>query len=282
VLDVFTRVPFLGNPLAIVSIPEGLESESNIITADQKQNIAREFNLSETVFLHPNHSNNVFTIDIFEQASELPFAGHPTIGVGWHLLQVFPERESISLRTKAGDIPVHRDRQGRVRLRVPVDFKFHGAYCDPNIRASKQARPKDFAGIMEAPDPVASIVKGMSFLLVELTTEDAMARFRPSPQRFSVGKEFLGEWEGYTGLYLYVVLHDGRVRTRMFDGLVEDPATGSAASTLVVYLAKKKGEGVWKFSVVQGVEMGRRSDIDVSVKIGHDSAVEGVELAGEA
>ncbi|KAG7098300.1 hypothetical protein E1B28_000262 [Marasmius oreades] len=276
-LDVFTAIPFFGNPLAIFSLPE----DPKPITDIQKQSIAREFNLSETAFLHPS-SNNIFTVDIFDPDSELPFAGHPTIGVGWHLLHAFPERQTIMLRTKAGDIPVHKDRHEQVRLQIPVDYKFHGLYHDANIRASKRLRPEDFVVSDREADPVASIVRGMSFLLVQLTSEEALARFVPFSEKFSVGKEFLGEWEGYTGLYLYVVLADGTVRTRMFDGLVEDPATGSAASTLAVYLAEKKGEGVWRSAFVQGVEMGRRSDISVSVEIGHEKRVVGVELAGEA
>ncbi|KAK1222767.1 hypothetical protein PQX77_014376 [Marasmius sp. AFHP31] len=290
VLDVFTNIPFSGNPLSIVHIPEDEED----ITQAQKQSIAREFNFSETVFLHhirdgdilqvpATTSTSSLKIDIFDPSSEIPFAGHPTIGTGWILLESCPGRESISLQTKAGLVPVSRDRQARkVRLRVPVDFKFHGTYHDPDIKSSSRLISEDFIRGKEAPEPVASIVKGMSFMLLELAGEDALGRFVPSSRKFTVGREVLGEWEGFTGLYLYTVLLDGKIRARMFEGSIEDPATGSAASTLAVYLAMEKGEGRWEFSITQGVEMGRRSEIEVTVEMGKDSTILSVELVGEA
>ncbi|KAJ8077976.1 hypothetical protein AAF712_005596 [Marasmius tenuissimus] len=288
VLDVFTNTPFSGNPLSIVYIPEDEED----ITQAQKQSIAREFNFSETVFLHHIRNGGSLQvpatgssskIDIFDPSSEIPFAGHPTIGTGWILLESCPGLESISLQTKAGLVPVSRDRQARkVRLRVPVDFKCHGAYHDADIKPSSQLISEDFIRGKEAPEPVASIVKGMSFMLLELAGEDALGRFVPSSRKFTVGREVLGEWEGFTGLYLYAVLPDGKIRARMFEGSIEDPATGSAVSTLAVYLAMEKGEGRWEFSITQGVEMGRRSEIEVTVEMGKDSTILSVELVGEA
>lgn len=83
-LDVFTNARYSGNPLAIVHVPAGLD-----LSQTRKQAIAREFNLSETVFLHPAvpGSPNVFPVDIFTADEELPFAGHPTVGSGWFLSQ---------------------------------------------------------------------------------------------------------------------------------------------------------------------------------------------------
>ncbi|KAL0576344.1 hypothetical protein V5O48_005642 [Marasmius crinis-equi] len=285
ILDVFTETPFSGNPLAIVWIPRDAED----ISQTQKQRIAKEFNLSETVFLHyrapPQNDPSIsVVIDIFDTTSELPFAGHPTIGAGWRLLESLPGRESILLRTKAGDVPVIRDcgSKGKVRLQVPVDYKFHGLYQDTLVKASSHLTTRDFVNGREGPEPVASVVKGMTFMLLELTSEEALAGFVPTSQKFSAGKEFLGEWEGFTAVYLYVFLPDGSIRTRMFEGSIEDPATGSAASTLAVYLATKKGEGKWTFSVVQGVEIGRRSEIEVYVELDKDTRVLNLGLVGEA
>jgi PhzF family phenazine biosynthesis protein len=77
IVDVFTDKRYEGNPLAIVRVPA-----SSNLTQEQKQNIAREFNLSETTFLHEPTGNEfgVWTVDIFTIHEELPFAGHPTIG----------------------------------------------------------------------------------------------------------------------------------------------------------------------------------------------------------
>lgn len=83
-VDVFTSKPYEGNPLAIVRIPSGIT-----LTQEQKQNIAREFNLSETTFLHENGENgsdDAWTVDIFMTARELPFAGHPTVGTACYAL----------------------------------------------------------------------------------------------------------------------------------------------------------------------------------------------------
>jgi PhzF family phenazine biosynthesis protein len=77
-VDVFTGTKYEGNPLAIVSIPKGAD-----VSQEQKQAIAREFNLSETTFVHESEVNNdrtSWSVDIFMTSAELPFAGHPIIG----------------------------------------------------------------------------------------------------------------------------------------------------------------------------------------------------------
>ncbi|THU86568.1 phenazine biosynthesis PhzC/PhzF protein [Dendrothele bispora CBS 962.96] len=285
-LDVFTGVRYEGNPLAIVSAPS-----SSPLTQEQKQQIAREFNLSETVFVHdvvgPESSDSslVFPIDIFTPNEELPFAGHPTIGTGSHLLKAHPNHQTVTLRTKAGDIPVVREPNG-VRLRVPINFKVHDPYVHPNAKSSviqPDLTEADYVNGPDAPEAVASIVKGMTFLLLELASEEALTRVKPYSERVLVPDEHLGEWKGFSSVYIFAVMEDGvTVRTRMFEGTFEDPATGSAASTLCGYLAKKKGPGEWKFRVVQGVEMGRRSEIGVNVSVNSGGEVQKIELIGNA
>jgi len=83
-LDVFTAKPYQGNPLAIVRIPNG-----HVLSQEQKQTIAREFNLSETTFLHEKAAateDDEWTVDIFMTSKELPFAGHPTVGTACYIL----------------------------------------------------------------------------------------------------------------------------------------------------------------------------------------------------
>ncbi len=83
-VDVFTSQPYGGNPLAIVRIPHG-----RTLSQEQKQIIAREFNLSETTFLHENAhgaTEDQWTVDIFMTSQELPFAGHPTVGTACYVL----------------------------------------------------------------------------------------------------------------------------------------------------------------------------------------------------
>ena len=273
-LDVFTTERFAGNPLAIVHMPR----EHSDLTHTQKQLIAKEFNLSETVFLHEAaDAESPIRIDIFTVNAELPFAGHPTIGTGWYLLSKAPERDVVTLRTKAGDIPVRRDGS-RVRLRVPIDFKVHEPYIHPSLKGLQ--RKLTDADCVNAVEPVASVVKGMTFILLQVASEDALARMQPYPERFQITS--LGEWAGFVGVYAFFERADGVVRTRMFDGMFEDSATGSAASTLAGWLAQKKGHGRWQLDIVQGVEMGRRSEISVAVEVGSDARIQNIELGGAA
>ncbi|KAE9393215.1 Diaminopimelate epimerase-like protein [Gymnopus androsaceus JB14] len=284
-IDVFTRRRFRGNPLAIILVDRSLT-----LSQEQKQLVAREFNLSETVFIHGVESSedpeSSFTIDIFTTAEELPFAGHPTVGAGWLLSQLFPGREAFTLSTKAGKIPVAKLPTTGVRLQVPIDFKEHTPYHFPQLK-TKGRQPHleaaDYVTGIDGADPVASIVKGMSFMLLQLTSEDSLAKFQAFSSPVRIPNEHLGAWSGFSSLYIFVVLADGvTVRTRMFEGTFEDPATGSAASTLCGWLGKQKGPGSWEFNVIQGVEMGRESRIGVSVAVGINGEVERIDLAGDA
>jgi len=278
-LDVFTVTRFLGNPLAIVQVPKDLK---NVLSQTQKQKIAREFNLSETVFMHEgNPDDGPINIDIFTTDIELPFAGHPSIGSGWYLLSRHLANDKVTLRTKAGDIPVVKSGNGKVRLQIPIDFKIHPRYVPPRVKVLQpQLKDSDYINGLEGSEAVTSIVKGMTYLLLPLTSEDALSRLQPPLEPISVGG--LGEWDGFVGLYFFYKREDGSLRTRMFDGPLEDPATGSAAAALAGWLAKERGQGVWTFNFVQGEKMGRKSEIEVIVGVNARSEVEKVELGGSA
>jgi PhzF family phenazine biosynthesis protein len=280
-LDVFTSTRYTGNPVAIVHVPASL---SSTLTQAQKQSISTEFNLSETVFLHlpePGTSPTEQKIDIFTSAAEVPFAGHPTIGTAHYLLKVLGEKVD-TLITKAGPIPVSIDEEtGNVKAEVPQVFHIHEVTynCALNGKAN----------------PTTSIVKGMSFIFVKLETLEDLAKaakienlndntYDPSP---------LDEgWKvGLIGTMYFVPQGTdefGRKkhRTRMF-GSREDPGTGSASSALGCYLAgweeKGSGKGPIKFTLEQGVEMGRRNEISVEVTRGEGGeGVEKVVLSGAA
>ncbi|KAF7303852.1 Phenazine biosynthesis PhzC/PhzF protein [Mycena indigotica] len=288
-LDVFTSTPFIGNPLAIVLVPA-----KSSLSQEQKQLIAREFNLSETVFLHEleeNTTESTFTIDIFTTTEELPFAGHPTVGSGFYLLSRWPHLEQITLHTRAGDIPVVRAPGGGVRLNAPIDFKVHPRL---SISSVKELQPRlcdsDYLNGMSGSEGCASVVKGMTFLLLALSSEEALAQLQPYPTRLEIPaaeRTSLGEWGvGFAGIYAFyeVPSNDGliSIRTRMFDGPLEDPATGSAACTLAGWLASQKGPGLHEFKIIQGVEMGRRSDITVAVDVDDMQRIKSIALEGEA
>ncbi|KAJ6618176.1 hypothetical protein B0H10DRAFT_2217945 [Mycena sp. CBHHK59/15] len=260
-LDVFTATPYLGNPLAIVHVPSTVK-----LTQAEKQLIAREFNLSETVFHHEQTSvdpNTPVVIDIFTTEEEL-------LSPGTRL---------------AGDIPVVRDA-GRVRLQVPIDFKVHPALAIPSVKGMQpQLVAADYVNGHGGAEAVVSVVKGMTFVLLALASEDALARLQPYPTRLVIpdAEAVLGAWgHGFAGVYAFCERGDGVVRTRMFAGVVEDPATGSAASTLGGWLALQRGAGSHTIEIVQGVEMERRSEIKLVVDVGADNAIKSIALEGAA
>lgn len=300
-LDVFTHTRFGGNPLAIVHVPSGSQ-----LTYEQKLSIAREFNFSETVFLYEPaptaEPETEIEISIFTPTAELPFAGHPTIGTGFYIISgmagIFaaaaPSR--ITLRTLSGAIPVQFDcKHHQTRLLVTHNVKVHPSFDCTALKAQQpQLATVDFVNGLGAAEPICSIVKGMNFFLFEFTSVDALARLQQFPGGVALPEGYLGDYDGLLGVYSYVRLGtltsaDGavmtmRLQTRMFLGLVEDPASGSAASALGSYLALTTAgrARVRVFEITQGVEMGRRSEIRVKVVLTEEGVVKEVELGGGA
>ena len=293
-VDVFTTTRFKGNPLAIVTIPPPPHAQP---TQEQKQSIAREFNLSETVFLHDipeaeKATNKSRKFDIFLTNREIPFAGHPTVGTAVSLLG-----EGVdTLVAKAGELKVQKIGDGNtVKVQIPHDLHLH------------QKRLKDLVGKLdltlssnetirraELEAPVFSIVNGMTFVLVELPDLETLGKvhYGPVPEEHLTDEGWRG---GFAAKYYYVRQgsayedpEDGMtaltLRSRMLEGAIEDPATGSAASCLCSYLGLTEGTGKsqkFKYQVIQGVEMGRESTIRIEVDV-KDEKVETVFLAGTA
>jgi PhzF family phenazine biosynthesis protein len=304
-VDVFTKTKFAGNPLAIVKLPN-----TPLLTQEQKQDIAKEFNYSETVFVHPRAgedgtTENVWAIDIFTISQELPFAGHPVIGTACSILgpltvAEFPESAEQNLRdklngafiTKAGRIELEYDNlEKRAKAAIPHDIHVHGRaflYADlhrlqPGLR---------HIGSLCAVS-VVSIVKGMNFALVQLDSKADLAAVTTTNSKIDFQLD--QGWDvGFVGMYFYHVLpgsfeshHDGSIRvwTRMIESSVgEDPATGSAACALASHLAMRylKAGSTTRFEITQGIEMGRRSEIGVEISLDSERQVRDVWLSGSA
>jgi predicted PhzF superfamily epimerase YddE/YHI9 len=286
-VDVFTSTRYHGNPLAIVRIPSSVRDK---VTEDQKQAIAREFNFSETVFLHDIQPNQDFAeYDIFTPSSRLPFAGHPTIGTSIYVAQNNESYASVGkLRTGAGMVPFVFDQAkgagGVAEVEVPQDVYIH---------RNRLEHPSENGTTV----PIVSIVKGMAFTLVPTPTVSALGAVKtgliPAGEWYNC--TFLDKgsgWDvGYMGSLFYCDLgpdpeDQGRklLRTRML-GRVEDPGTGSASCALASWLALQEevgeGEGPFRYRLVQGVEMGRRCDIFVDVRRTKEGkGVEEVRLSG--
>jgi PhzF family phenazine biosynthesis protein len=289
-LDVFTSTPYEGNPLAIIKVPASLRP---YITQETKQAIAREFNLSESVFLHeqPDKTKLEWTIDIFTTNDELPFAGHPTIGTASYILG--QEHASAgTIITKAGRIPIMLTTDDRgVVAGIPHEVHIHqhtlGDLAGLIPGLSKAAPLRD----AELRAPIVSIVKGMTFLLVQLDSLADLAQVgntNPDLSFHGVLDSSDGWDQSFVARYYYVIEGQDaggqpmRIRTRMLEEAMEDPATGSAACALSCYLSLRYRRSQ-SFEIVQGVEMGRRSVIGVDVAVdGGGTRIVDVRLSGTA
>lgn len=292
-LDVFTSKPYTGNPLAIVFLPE---DDSYTLTQGQKHTITKEFNLSETIFVHPVRDQNKRIIDIFTIECEIPFAGHPTIGAASWFLCHTADAAVNTLVTKSGEIPISIEDKssGLVAARIAHNTRIHAA----RFRAGELLRLHPTLTPFLALDqsfPLFSIVSGMSQAFIELSSLEELAVVTPATggEYVSAAKgEYLDEgWRsGLICVYFFVrgvedsVTAQKVIRSRMMLGNLEDPATGSSASGLAAYLTLTEGQAgqEHRYHVVQAQEMGRRSDIGVNVTLDRQKKIEQVVLTGTA
>lgn len=267
-LDVFTETAFTGNPLAVVLGAEAL-------SAAQMQIIAREFNLSETIFVQPpQNPAHTARVRIFFPTAEIPFAGHPTIGCAIHLAcRQHPSGDftaDLVLEEEAGLVPVRVTRRGN---RTEAEF----TAPQLPVAASGQAPLDLIAQALDiAPETIgfASHTPGLwragpAFLYVPLRDLTSLAAARPIEPYWSA----LMEAAGVDSAYLYTPGTDCDFRARMFSptaGIPEDPATGSATAILAAQLraARVLRQGTQTFTLRQGVEMGRPSDLTLTVDYG--------------
>jgi trans-2,3-dihydro-3-hydroxyanthranilate isomerase len=294
-LDVFTETPFTGNPLAVFPDGQGL-------TDEQMQQIAREMNLSETVFvLPPTDPAALRKLRIFTPSQELPMAGHPVVGT-WNFLAregVVPVPEGGTGWTQVmqeigiGTLPVDIEfREGRpVSVVMTQGIFAHGAPVeDPHERADIERglglAPEDFDQSL----PIQAVSTGIYALAVPLKSLDALGRCRVNSQLLS--DAYLRA--GAVGCLPFArESFDGPpalVHSRFFapaDTISEDPATGSAAGSLAAYLVHHGGvptepvDGTYSFTIEQGDFMKRPSRINVSVT-GQPGQVERVRVGGPA
>lgn len=287
-VDVFTETRFRGNPLAIVTLPASGPKP----TQEQKQAIAREFNLSETVFVHDvaDAADKTRHIDIFLPFAEIPFAGHPTVGTAVSLL----DQGVDTLVTKAGPIPLLQTGPRVAQASIPHNVHLHAATVRDLALAPGELPTNPQIRDLELAAPIFSVVNGVSFVLVELPSLDLLADVQLSGTHFPVDRLLDEGWRnGFLGRYYYVRTgsrqdESGRpvvsLRTRMITQTFEDPATGSAACCLASFLSTvkdKQDTPSRRYELTQGVEMGKESNIVVEVTV-KDSKIEQVKLAGTA
>jgi trans-2,3-dihydro-3-hydroxyanthranilate isomerase len=280
-LDVFTDRVFGGNPLAVFpdadGVPEGMMPR-----------IARELNLSETVFVQwsaPPEGTDC-RVRIFTPGTELPFAGHPTVGTAYLLATLGRAGARIVLGETVGPIPVEvRMEGGR-----PAFAMFTAARIP---ETGPPPPPADVVAQLLSVDAAdlggslgtAFVSSGVPFLVVSVRDRAALGRVHLDVLVWE--RHLANAW----GPHVYVVTDDAggdaTLRARMFApamGIPEDPATGAAATALAGLLAardKGDGDGTLRWIVEQGVEMGRPSRLHVEADV-QGGSVTAVRVGGSA
>jgi trans-2,3-dihydro-3-hydroxyanthranilate isomerase len=264
VVDVFADRPFTGNPLAVVHGATRLETA-------QLQALAREFNLSETVFPLPaTQAGADYRARIFTPASELPFAGHPSVGVAWVLGRdgMIGYGDAVQ-ECGAGLLPVTVSETG---ARVYGGAPTLGDELDAVEVAAAVGLGPDDVEPGPAPARVAGAGLEWGFLAVKA---DAVARaVVPTSAEVAASVRC-------TGLALVAYDRDTRrAHVRVFapgEGVPEDPATGSAAVALWVWLASRgllPPDGSSEVTISQGAETGRPSRLELQAVVAGGRAVQ--------
>lgn len=263
-VDVFTDRRFGGNPLAVFPDARGLSSE-------QMQMLAMEFNLSETTFvLSPENPQHHAKVRIFTPRTELPFAGHPNVGTGYVLAKRDANPpEHYVFEELAGLVRVHVLPNG-ARISAPRALSIDIGIPSDVIAACAGLAQEEIAS--NAHEPLIASV-GTPFVIAEVDSVAALSRATPDIGAFRAATEQFPEVATRFSLLLYA-RRDGeatRLAARMFaplGGILEDPATGSATAALAALLTSlAPGENAdLSYEIVQGVEMGRPSQIIASAR----------------
>jgi len=270
-LDVFTTRPRAGNPLAVVLDSEGLDLAA-------MQAIAREFNLSETVFvLPPTAPAHRAAIRIFTPERELPFAGHPTVGTAV-LLALRDAAEGsqaalLVLEEQVGfvacAVACTDARAGRATFTLPLlPEELEPAAPLVLLAGALGLDRRDIGFDAHVPSVFSA---GLGFTLVPVGTRKALAAIRLDTSLWSQAMRPAGQENAFA--YCRETAEAGHhFHARMFApgmGVAEDPATGSAVAAFAgaVMLFERPGDGEHRLVVEQGYEMGRPSQIELGLKV---------------
>jgi len=261
VADVFTDTPLTGNQLAVFT--DGRELDEKTM-----QDLAREMNFSETVFVLPPENGGDAKIRIFTPAGELPFAGHPVLGSAF-VLAARLQLGEIRLETGSGVVPVALQREG-----ARIVFGWMRQPVPPFEPYDRAEELQDILGVRSSL-PVELYHLGPTHVYVELGSKEEVAALQPD---FRALAPFAAGINCFAG-------SGKQWKTRMFapaDGVAEDPATGSAAGPLAIHLARHGRIAFGdEIEISQGAELKRPSKLYARVE-GSADRIERVEVGGSA
>ncbi|WP_165217871.1 PhzF family phenazine biosynthesis protein [Affinirhizobium pseudoryzae] len=287
-VDVFTAERFTGNPLAVIL-------DARDMADGDMQRVAAEFGYSETTFiLPPEDPAHHARVRIFTPIVEVPFAGHPNVGTAYVIGQrseIFgkPVGDRLVFEEKAGLVEVtlqkHEGRVVSAAIRAPRALEI-GAPVPAEVVAACLSLDPSQIRAANHPPCIASV--GLAFVMVELADLAALGAARTDRALFEKARESHPTPENDFPVFLYVrdPAEPFRLRARMFaplDNVAEDPATGSASGALSALLARldPRADGLFEVVIEQGVEMGRRSVIQVTVEK-RDGTLGSVIISGES
>ena len=276
-VDVFTRTPYQGNQLAVLPDARGLPTEA-------MQAVAREFNFAESTFVLPPRAEGFRRVRIFTPNTEMPFAGHPTLGTAAALahlgyLDASLEERSIVLEEVVGPV--------RVAIRQEDTACFCRLTVESGVESPIDRVPAaDVAAMLSVTEgDVADswfAAVGPRFFFAQLTSADAVDRAVLDKAAWT--RSLKNAWSPHIFLFSGRLTPGSSLHARMFApaaGIEEDPATGSAsgilAGTLAARLPDTDGDFAWH--VDQGVKMGRRSEIEASASK-RDGRVTAIHVGG--
>ena len=256
-VDVFTDRPLAGNQLCVVPEPGSISSQTMLA-------LAREIGFSETTFV-TNVTPNRYEMRIFTPSTELPFAGHPSLGTAFVLASEGRTRTSVRQSVISGEMPIEVDLEGGTARMEQLPPIFRPPVED--TAAVEEATGLGAEDLM-LDLPVQVVSTGLAHLLVPVAREESVRWARPDLVRLTA----LLEEVGGSGAYLFSV-EQGSVHARLFApgvGVEQDAATGSAAGPLGAYLAEHGVIAPGHVSISQGQEIGRPSSLQVDVQPGEE------------
>ncbi|WP_408010193.1 PhzF family phenazine biosynthesis protein [Pseudalkalibacillus sp. A8] len=286
-VDVFTTKPFGGNQLAVF--------EETNLSPDLMQRIARELNLSETVFIRkPTDPKKEKSLRIFTPQVELPMAGHPTIGAAY----VMAEKDIIDTKTGAnewifeegvGDVPVTVEMVdngiSKVEMEQPLP-SFGDYYSERELAAELLSLSLEE---LDPSLPLQTVSSGVPFLYIPIQSLSAMKKIN---FRTDVWEKYFSGSPNTKHIFTFTTETQepqSTVHSRMFApamGISEDPATGAASGPLGAYLVKhgvvpSVDSGISTIRSEQGMEMGRPSFIDITI-IKEGNEITKVKIGGKS